>query len=148
MKSSTKGGLLISVGVIALLLMFAARLLSIEASGDLKELYNTAATASLIIGILGILIGIAFIASSNAEVNQDNSKASEGRADSLFVICSNCGEENGKTRTHCYKCGASLMPENREQKSDLNTGCWTCPKCGKVNASYVGTCGCGVSKPR
>lgn len=24
---------------------------------------------------------------------------------------------------------------------------WKCPKCGKINQNYVGTCGCGESKP-
>ncbi len=27
-------------------------------------------------------------------------------------------------------------------------GEWTCPKCGKINQNYVGTCGCGQVKPR
>lgn len=25
-------------------------------------------------------------------------------------------------------------------------GSWKCPRCGKINASYVGTCSCGVDK--
>ena len=25
---------------------------------------------------------------------------------------------------------------------------WKCPKCGKINQNYVGTCGCGESKPK
>lgn len=24
---------------------------------------------------------------------------------------------------------------------------WKCPKCGKINANYVGSCGCGTKKP-
>ena len=26
-----------------------------------------------------------------------------------------------------------------------NVPCWTCEKCGKKNAEYVGSCGCGYS---
>ena len=26
-------------------------------------------------------------------------------------------------------------------------GEWKCPKCGRINANYVGTCGCGKLKP-
>ena len=26
-------------------------------------------------------------------------------------------------------------------------GEWKCPKCGRINANYVGTCGCGEHKP-
>ncbi len=25
---------------------------------------------------------------------------------------------------------------------------WECPKCGKINPNYTGTCGCGASKPQ
>lgn len=25
---------------------------------------------------------------------------------------------------------------------------WKCPRCGKINANYVGSCGCGQTKPR
>lgn len=25
---------------------------------------------------------------------------------------------------------------------------WKCPKCGKINQNYVGTCGCGEVKPK
>lgn len=31
-----------------------------------------------------------------------------------------------------------------EKEHDKNT--WKCPKCGKLNANYTGTCGCGSSK--
>lgn len=31
------------------------------------------------------------------------------------------------------------------RNSFLNGG-WKCPECGKMNASYVGTCGCGYNK--
>lgn len=30
----------------------------------------------------------------------------------------------------------------------VDAGGWRCPKCGKVNASYVGTCGCGAQKEK
>lgn len=29
----------------------------------------------------------------------------------------------------------------------LSASEWVCPKCGKHNSSYVGTCGCGERKP-
>lgn len=28
-----------------------------------------------------------------------------------------------------------------------NSSYWKCPQCGKNNASYTGTCGCGCEKP-
>ncbi len=33
------------------------------------------------------------------------------------------------------------------RKDVPNSGTWTCPNCGKVMPAYVGTCGCGESKP-
>ena len=38
--------------------------------------------------------------------------------------------------------------EKREKEADDITynGSWKCPQCGRVNASYTGTCGCGQVK--
>ncbi|MCD8390926.1 MAG: SHOCT domain-containing protein, partial [Firmicutes bacterium] len=35
----------------------------------------------------------------------------------------------------------------RDNKT-IKTGGWKCPHCGSLNASYVGTCGCGREKPK
>lgn len=38
--------------------------------------------------------------------------------------------------------------EEEETPKELDmTNKWRCPSCGRVNADYVGTCGCGMSKP-
>ncbi len=37
--------------------------------------------------------------------------------------------------------------EDESPKADDMTNKWRCPSCGKINADYVGTCGCGASKP-
>ncbi|WP_294467715.1 hypothetical protein [uncultured Ruminococcus sp.] len=36
---------------------------------------------------------------------------------------------------------------NSATKND-DTKTWVCPKCGKINQNYVGSCGCGEIKPR
>ena len=38
--------------------------------------------------------------------------------------------------------------ERKDKESDDITykGSWKCPQCGRVNASYTGTCGCGQIK--
>ena len=36
-------------------------------------------------------------------------------------------------------------PAEPEREPDENE--WKCPDCGKINLNYVGTCGCGASKP-
>ena len=35
----------------------------------------------------------------------------------------------------------------QNRKDVPNSGTWTCPNCGKVMPDYVGTCGCGETKP-
>lgn len=37
--------------------------------------------------------------------------------------------------------------ESEEEKREPNNNEWKCPKCGKINQNYVGTCGCGETKP-
>lgn len=38
--------------------------------------------------------------------------------------------------------------EQKAPKSVPAAGEWKCPKCGKINQNYVGTCGCGEIKPK
>ena len=43
----------------------------------------------------------------------------------------------------------SLLSEAAKEKNGkslLSSGGWKCSKCGRVNPSYAGTCGCGMSK--
>ena len=42
-----------------------------------------------------------------------------------------------------------ILMEMREaliQDSRIPEGGWVCPKCGKVNQAYTGTCSCGTAK--
>ena len=39
------------------------------------------------------------------------------------------------------------MDKTRAPKGQVVSGEWKCPKCGRVNQNYVGTCGCGEIKP-
>lgn len=38
------------------------------------------------------------------------------------------------------------VEEEKPQEEDM-TNKWRCPNCGKINLNYVGTCGCGETKP-
>lgn len=44
-----------------------------------------------------------------------------------------------------------IQEENLETAQEKNTVSsqneWKCPKCGKTNSNYIGTCGCGETKP-
>lgn len=39
------------------------------------------------------------------------------------------------------------LKEHNQQTSSLRkTSDWVCPRCGKINSDYVGTCSCGCNK--
>lgn len=44
--------------------------------------------------------------------------------------------------------GKMSTVERKDKESDdiAYKGSWKCPQCGRVNASYIGTCGCGQTK--
>lgn len=43
---------------------------------------------------------------------------------------------------------SSVEPTSTHSVASVSsTSEWVCPKCGKHNSSYVGTCGCGERKP-
>ncbi len=46
-------------------------------------------------------------------------------------------DESIETKTH------AISLKNAE---NIDKGDWICPKCGNVNKTYVGSCGCGYSK--
>ncbi len=48
---------------------------------------------------------------------------------------------NGEEEQYIYRDGG---PET--SMFDKEPGTWTCSKCGKVNANYIGTCSCGQSR--
>ena len=44
--------------------------------------------------------------------------------------------------------GRKKKEKEKEKKQEFDmTKFWKCPKCGKYNHNYVGTCGCGEAKP-
>lgn len=42
--------------------------------------------------------------------------------------------------------GSSIFKEGNAAVATPSKGEWKCPKCGKINSNYVGTCGCGQLK--
>lgn len=63
------------------------------------------------------------------------------------------GENNSSnisTSYNAYNDRLSAQPIFRDEKpisKTLTENEWKCPKCGKINQNYVGTCGCGTNKP-
>ncbi len=42
-----------------------------------------------------------------------------------------------------YLAGLEMKPDISEEKLEAGENEWKCKACGRVNAYYVGTCGCG-----
>ena len=54
------------------------------------------------------------------------------------------------TTSYNYNDRLSSEPIFKDEKPIPKTPTeneWKCPKCGKINQNYVGTCGCGTNKP-
>ena len=45
------------------------------------------------------------------------------------------------------KTKKEVKKEEKEPERVPTENEWKCPKCGKINQNYVGTCGCGEGKP-
>lgn len=42
---------------------------------------------------------------------------------------------------------STTIKNDIEAKKEPTRNEWKCPNCGKINANYVGSCGCGTKKP-
>lgn len=75
--------------------------------------------------------------------------------------CPKCGIRNQDSINFCNSCGTrkinNYSTNNNYQRaangapipliSVPTVNEWKCPKCGRINQNYVGTCGCGTRKP-
>lgn len=53
--------------------------------------------------------------------------------------------------TSAYTTNINTSPIFKDSNTPITTpsvGEWKCPKCGKINQNYTGTCGCGEVKPK
>lgn len=61
-----------------------------------------------------------------------------------------CGESNAletdKSLNNYIQNGVNSIYSKLKKEPSENE--WKCPKCGKINQNYVGTCGCGEVKPK
>lgn len=108
----------------------------------------------VICGIIFVLIGVAQMIFSSKEVNESTPTSKEISSTQSQKktqwICSNCQMINYPSVSKCVSCGASketgiAVREDSATKTGVDE--WICPNCGRINQHYVGTCGCGKSKP-
>lgn len=94
----------------------------------MQKACNTLGVVVLVLGIIGS-IGVAW--NNGVTVTYDSLEYQESISKRISVI-------EGKLSS----------AERKEKDVDDITykGSWKCPQCGRVNASYTGTCGCGQVK--
>ena len=54
-------------------------------------------------------------------------------------------KDTSKPLTEYIQTAVNSIQSKLEKEPTENE--WKCPKCGKINQNYVGTCGCGEIKP-
>lgn len=101
---------------------------------DAAQLINIVSVAFIVSGI-GEFIGGCVSAGKAANESSNNNGVNSG---------------NNYNSDYWRKNSGSIESYGVSMKQNgyiANSGFWVCPKCGKENANYVGTCGCGERKP-
>lgn len=57
--------------------------------------------------------------------------------------CPRCGQLNADSVKYCLNCSSPKVITFSKPQGDE----WQCPNCGKIHKNYVGSCGCGQTKP-
>lgn len=99
------------------------------------------------IAVVGIIIAIIIAVKINNNKTTSNYDRNflNSNENTSTKICRNCGCYVSPSASTCSNCGTAT----KAKMPITNKGYeWRCPKCGKVNQNYVGTCGCGEVKPR
>ena len=173
MSAKGKGGIAAVLGaVISLLSLFfnygaeharGAKIISprlqgefrIGGSSKLTEFYTTLFWITLIIGIVIIIVGIIIAVTAVEEQPSSHSDGektfSESTVEKRKWICPSCRQVNFPSVTKCISCGTlmgDVAAAQRFSAAQVGANEWKCPNCGRVNQNYVGTCGCGTTKPR
>lgn len=89
--------------------------------------------------IIGTVVGfIDFVIFFAASVILENQEQMMYKLNTLKSTAESSALSNNSEKSSIFK------DSSKTDHSDVNG--WKCPMCGQVNASYVGSCGCGYSK--
>lgn len=115
------------------------------------EWYSFLFYVFIVVGIIFLIAAIVMFcvgeSSNDDSRSSQNDKTSKNSDKPRFVECPNCGELNSSNNSKCFKCKTDLT-EIINKKETKTSDVWICPKCGRTNQNYVGTCGCGEVKPK
>lgn len=123
---------------------------SLGGSSKAVEMYSTLFYIFIVLGIIFLILSIVMFCageSSKSENTNENSKENTEKDKPRFVECPNCGELNSSNNSKCFKCKTDLSAIIIKRQTVASNE-WVCPKCGRKNQNYVGTCGCGEVKPK
>lgn len=124
---------------------------SLGGSSKAVEWYSFLFYVFIVVGIIFLIAAIVMFcvgeSSNDDSTSSQNDKTSKNSDKPRFIACPKCGELNSSNNTKCFKCKTDLT-EIINKKETKTSDVWICPKCGRTNQNYVGTCGCGEVKPR
>lgn len=104
--------------------------------------------ALIILGALVLVAILCIIASEFSAIAQEKGFNSKryfwyvllfGIFGAIMVVALPDRNSEKSNQTNYINNSVSRTPSTNE---------WKCYKCGKINQNYVGTCGCGETKPR
>ena len=131
----------ILTGIALIVFGFITRNMALESYNRNAEIFEWLGLLMIVFGAVDVIVAVA----QKSENSNTAAPKSNQQESSMFIKCPNCGEENGTNNEYCYKCKTFL---NQKHTSPEFSNSWICPKCGKINQNYVGTCGCGKGKPK
>ncbi|MEE3439454.1 MULTISPECIES: zinc ribbon domain-containing protein [Ruminococcus] len=123
---------------------------SLGGSSKAVEMYSTLFYIFIVLGIIFLILSIVMFCAGESSKSENTNVNSEENAEKdkpRFIACPKCGELNSSNNTKCFKCKTDLI-EIINKKETKTSNVWICPKCGRENQNYVGTCGCGEVKPK
>lgn len=126
------------IAIIELVLGIIGSFVLAWASGLVLNERNWLITIVVFLVSVAVSYSVFVVLFSISEILQNQERISSR----IYSLESSADKQNEKlTALGCSSLFRDVQG-SEERKS------WICPKCGKRNNNYVGTCGCGARKPR
>ena len=138
----------ILTGIALIVFGFITRNIALERYSRNSEIFEWLGILMIVFGVVDVIVALAQKSENSNKENSNTTPNQKNQSSSMFVNCPYCGEENSIRNEKCFRCHRIINTHaSVVSKDDIPTDGWVCPKCKKVNAKYVGTCGCGERKP-
>lgn len=135
----------ILTGIALIVFGFITRSIALESYSRNAEIFEWLGILMIVFGVVDVIVALAQ-KSENSNPTQSNNNHKETP---MFMTCPYCGESNVVHNEKCYRCHRIINTHaSTSSANQIPSDSWVCPKCKKINAKYVGTCGCGEVKPK